>query len=308
MTSEDMQAPGTGQNQTVDISIIIPSYNRGPRARETVEKCLRLRPGPREIVLVDDHSDAESGQILRSLDGGIVKYIRMAENGGQAAARSVGFATGKGKHLVSLDDDSWFLDEDALQRVWDRMEALGKCGILAFSAFSPGVPVQPSLNRLTLVSDHITCGAAYRAEVLRKTGYHLPFLRYVGEESDLSLKVIDAGFDLVLDSSIRVFHDYHPAGRSKKSLARGRRFGVRNDLLRPWIYFPLDLALKVTVWRAASHLVFALRHGRLGATLRGCLEFTLCFPRALLHRHSIDREAALKYLRLRRRPEPLINR
>jgi glycosyltransferase involved in cell wall biosynthesis len=288
---------------TVDISIVIPSYNRGVGVCETVQKCLRLSPAPREIILVDDCSDEESAAVLRSAEQGIVKYIGLPENQGQATARSVGFATARGRYLVSLDDDSWFLDGDALQRVWTRLEGRPNCGILAFRAFSPCVPVEPARERLSLVADHIGCGAAYRAHVLRASGYHVPFMRYVGEEADLTVQVMSAGFDVVLDESIRVFHNNDPATRSRVSLARVRRFGVRNDLLRAWIYFPVDLAIAVTLLRIASHLGFGLRHGFFTATLRGYLEFVLRFPQALLHRRPVRRKAALRYLRLRRRPE-----
>jgi GT2 family glycosyltransferase len=288
---------------TVDISIVIPSYNRGRSVCDTVQKCLHLNPMPREIVIVDDCSDEASAAVLRTLEQGIVKYIRLPENQGQATARSVGFATARGKYLVSLDDDSWFVDGDALQGVWNRLEAQPDCGILAFRAFSPGVPVEPGRERLSCVADHIACGAAYRARVLRTTGYHVPFMRYMGEEADLTVKVIGAGFDVVLDESIRVFHDYDPVKRSRASLARARRFAVRNDLLRDWIYFPVDVAVAVTVWQTASHLIFALRNGFLSATARGYLEFMLRFPQALLHRRPVTRGAAWRYLRLRHRPE-----
>src|SRR5207253_222632 len=97
----------------------------------------------------------------------------------------------------------------------------------------------------------------------------------------------------------------NPTRRSQKSLARVRSFGVRNDLLRPWIYFPADLAITVTLWRSVSHLFFGIRRGFLAATLRGYLEFIVRLPLALVHRRPISRSAALKYLRVRQKPQSL---
>src|SRR5258706_9790699 len=108
--------------ESVDISIIIPSYNRGEAVREAVKRCGLLRPRPREIIIVDDCSDEDSAMTLQGLENGNVKCIRLPKNQGIATARSVGFATARGKYLVSLDDDSWFLDIDALQRIWARLE------------------------------------------------------------------------------------------------------------------------------------------------------------------------------------------
>ena len=289
----------------LDISIVIPSYNRGHMVAENIAKCLALQPKAKEVILVDDHSGAESEAILRKLseDYECVHYIRLPENGGQSVSRSVGLATASGKYIVSLDDDSWFLDPNSLQRVWDRMEKFPNCGILAFATSSPGFPAMPTENRLTLVADHITCGAAYRAAVLHKTGYHLSFLRFEGEESDISLKVLDQGCDILLDENVRVYHDYDLSKRSKESLGRVRKFGVRNDMLRSIIYFPAPLNILMAIAKAASHFVFGIKHGCFWSTLRGYWGFMKLLPTALRKRQPVSKSAARRYLDLRRNPE-----
>jgi GT2 family glycosyltransferase len=295
---------------TLDISIVIPSYNRGHVVEENVLKCLALRPAPAEIILVDDHSDPDSEEVLRRLSqrhSGI-QYIRLPSNGGQAVSRSIGFASSRSKYVVSLDDDSWFLDGDALHRVWNRMESLPRCGILAFQLFSPGLEVKAAEDSMFAVADHLTCGAAYRSDVLRSTGYHLAFLRYVGEESDLSLKVRDAGFDVIQDMNIRVFHDYDPSKRSQTTLDRVCTFGVRNDMLRAVIYFPLYLVPLLLTWKLWSHISFGFARGYVLPTLQGLAGFFRLLPRAVRERKPISRTAARRYLQLRRRPEPFVAR
>src|SRR5262245_29499575 len=286
-----------------DGSIVIPSYNRGASLQQTVARCLALEPAPREIILVDDHSNDGSKDVIERLSSDTVRTVRLPTNQGQAAARSLGFSMARGTYVVSLDDDSWFLDNDALQRICERFESLPRCGILALRGFSPGVPIQDTGDQLSIVADHITCGAAYRAAVIHKTGYHLPFLRYEGEEADISLKVIHAGFDIVADESIRFFHDYDPTKRPASVLMNVRRLAVRNDLLRCLIYFPLDLAIGVGLWRVASHISWGVRSGAVGATMRGLADVLITWPSALKHRRPISRRASLRYLKLRHRPE-----
>jgi GT2 family glycosyltransferase len=285
-------------------SIVIPSFNRGTAVAATVEKCLKLRPAPLEIILVDDGSGPESEQILRSLAGERVQYIRLPENVGQATSRSIGFATARGTCVVSLDDDSWFLDEDAIARVERRFATLPECGILAFRLFTPGETVEPAEDRLFRVSDHITCGAAYRTSMLRAIGYHLQFLRYTGEESDLSIKAMAAGWDIVLDHSVRIHHDYDPSRRTRASLDRVRKYAVRNDLLRPWVYFPLGIALKTTAWRVFSHLRFGLRHGYIASTWQGYLCALVKWPQAIRHRRPLCGQSVERYLALRGTKQP----
>lgn len=296
---------GLDMPATLDVSIVIPTYNRGVRVRDAVQKCLALSPAPREILIVDDHSNDGSEQNLRSLAVGDVKYIRLPDNQGQASARSIGFASSQGKYLLSLDDDSWLLDRDGLQQICQRLDKLPRCGLLALRGFSPGLPIEPARHQLSLVADHITCGAAYRADALHKIGYHLPFLRYEGEEADISLKMLAAGYDIVQDDSIRFFHDYDPSRRPADTLRRVRRFAVRNDLLRCWIYFPLEIALGLSVWRFVSHFIWGVRTHMIATTCAGYIDAVLMWPRALRLRRPIGRGTAVRYLRLRRRPQAL---
>ena len=275
-----------------DVSIVIPSYNRCGTVVRAVRDCLSLDPGPREVVVVDDHSDSDPTNELVSLDPAVVRVIRLASNIGQAGARSVAFAHAAGQLIVSLDDDSRFIDLDALDRVWRRFELSERCGVLAFATFAPAVPVRPPLDRVTKVADHITCGAAYRASVLRETGYHTEWLRYMGEESEISIKTIDAGFDVLHDESIRVFHDYDPTGRSPGAVRRSRRFAVRNDMVVCWLHFPLELAVPLSLWRALSNVMFGLRRQMLVPTILGIVSAVGASRRALVARRPVRRWAA----------------
>lgn len=292
----------------LDISIVIPSFNRGGTVRENSAKWLAMRPRAKEIVLVDDHSDAESEAILRRLaaDHSCFKYLRLSENGGQAVSRSAGFTAATGKYIVSLDDDSWFIDEDGLQRVWDRMEAMPSCGILAFNLFSPGLDIEPAANSVYCVADHLTCGAAYRTEVLRQTGYHLACLRFVGEEADLSLKVRGAGYEVLRDFNVRGFHDYDPAKRSQEALDRVCQMSVRNDLARTIVYFPVVLIPWLLLWKGFSHLRHGAAKQSLTPTLAGVVGFVRLLPELFLVRNPVSFAAAMRYLRLRRSPEAIV--
>lgn len=294
-------------SSVVDISIVIPSYNRGELVRENVEKSLLLKPAPKEIILVDDCSGDDSAAILQQLADAheSVHYYRLDENGGQAVARSVAFEKATGRYIVSLDDDSWFIDQDGLQRVWDRFEQLNQCAILSFETFAPVKPITEAVDQLFLVSDHITCGAAYRTEVLRQSGYHLGFLRYEGEEADLSLKIIGLGYDIVHDCNIRVFHDYDPEKRTSATLNRVRRYAVRNDLVRAVIYFPWLTTCRLLLWRSLSHLKYALKKGYLWPTLVGYAGFFRLLFKAIAHRQPISRAASHRYFALRRKRQPL---
>lgn len=304
IASDHMSHTNNGCFPTTTVSIVIPSYNRMEELRQTLNHCLALQPAPAEVIVVDDCSSPKIADCLADMDCEKVKLIRLPQNSGQAFARSVGMATASADYVVSLDDDANFLDADALARVVERFRQIPSCGILAFRIFTPREKIEAAQDRLFQVGDHITCGAAYRATVLHRVGYHLPFLRYASEEADISIKVLNAGFQILRDDNIRVFHNYDPMLRDRIALSRVRRLGVRNDLLQTWVYFPFLYALPLTVWRMVSHLRFGLRHKQLRATVLGYLAFLSMWPVALAWRKPVTGATAWRYLTLRGKTLP----
>lgn len=286
-----------------DVSIVIPTFNRADVLEVNSEYIDKLDPAPREVIVIDDGSDTENRNKLLQLTRRLGwKLLGDGENRGQAGARNKGLQFASSKYIVSLDDDSWFVESDSLSRVEKLMEDYPGCGVLAFRTFSPGDEVKDEPELIEVVSDHITCGAAYRGSAIKVTGGHLEFLRYEGEESDISLKMINHGFSLIRTSSIRVFHDYNPLKRSPESISRTRRFSVRNEISRAVIYFPFPINFFLVLVRIASQTIFGLRRGFMQETVGGTLAFIRLLPRLLRERRTISFYAAMRYLRLRRNP------
>ncbi len=96
------------------ISVIIPTYERTAKTRRaivSVQNQIGLPAGDVEIVVVDDASptpftvEPETGPFA-------VRVVRMAANGGAAAARNFGVKSAAGDHIAFLDsDDVWLPDK-----------------------------------------------------------------------------------------------------------------------------------------------------------------------------------------------------
>ena len=86
-----------------DVSIIIPTYNRGDLLLETIESCVRQERVSTEIIVVDDGSTDGSVQLAKE------KYPKLKlikqENGGACRARNSGLAASSGKFIKFLDSD-----------------------------------------------------------------------------------------------------------------------------------------------------------------------------------------------------------
>ncbi|HYP26932.1 MAG TPA: glycosyltransferase [Blastocatellia bacterium] len=88
------------------MSVIIPCYNQGRFLGDAIESALRQSLGRPEVIVVDDGSLDDSGQVAGGYAG--VRVIRQ-ENRGLSAARNAGIDASTGDYLVFLDADDRLL-------------------------------------------------------------------------------------------------------------------------------------------------------------------------------------------------------
>lgn len=97
------------------ISVIIPVYNGEKYLRNAVDSALNQSLKPFEVLIVDDGSTDNTGQIAKGYQEK-VHYIRRDIRGGAAAARNDGVKKAAGDYLAFLDaDDYWDQNKLALQ-------------------------------------------------------------------------------------------------------------------------------------------------------------------------------------------------
>ena len=86
------------------VSLIIATYNRGPRIASTLDSVLAQTRLPDEIIVVDDCSPDQTGAWV-SAHYPSVRVVRPLANGGTSAARNFGAKTANGDILCFLDHD-----------------------------------------------------------------------------------------------------------------------------------------------------------------------------------------------------------
>jgi glycosyltransferase involved in cell wall biosynthesis len=119
----------------VDISIIIPLYNK-EKYIERVLSCIESQTFlDWECIILDDGSTDESGRIAKDFifeRGNRWRYVYQ-ENSGQAAARNAGINLSEGKYIAFLDaDDLW--PKSKLTTQYEALELHENC-VLALSPF-----------------------------------------------------------------------------------------------------------------------------------------------------------------------------
>ena len=103
------------------ISVIIPVYNVAQYIRPCVDIVLRQTYRNLEIILVDDGSTDNSGQICDEY-AATDSRIRVIHkpNGGLSDARNVGTEIATGDYLIYLDSDDRWATDDFVERLVDR--------------------------------------------------------------------------------------------------------------------------------------------------------------------------------------------
>ena len=95
------------------ISILIPCFNEGKNARETIGAALAQRYSHIEVIAINDGSADDTAEVLEQLarEQSRLRVIHLAENQGKAVALKAGAAAARGDLLVCIDGDA-LLDRD----------------------------------------------------------------------------------------------------------------------------------------------------------------------------------------------------
>lgn len=105
---------------SLDISVIIPTYNREKYIKKAVESVLAQRGQGRdfsiiEVLIVDDGSTDNTEEIVKSIDSRLIVYHRFEKNKGAIEAWNTGIEMAKGEWIAFQDsDDRWH--EDKLEK------------------------------------------------------------------------------------------------------------------------------------------------------------------------------------------------
>ncbi len=102
------------------VSVIIPTYNRAPYIIDSVESVLDQDYKNVEVVVVDDHSNDNTLQLLNekySNDSRVKYVLSGAELRGANNARNFGLSVANGEYIAFLDSDDLLSDHSLSYRV-----------------------------------------------------------------------------------------------------------------------------------------------------------------------------------------------
>lgn len=213
-----------------------------------------------EVVVIDDGSTDETSALSARYPE--VKWIRYEKPRGYRHARNRFMRETDAAYFVSLDDDSWFLKGDEIQIAMAMMADNGRLGAIAFDIRTPDFPAARERGPREPVNTFVGCGHLLRLEAVRAAGYYEDVPGdYGSEEKDLSIQLLDMGYEIVRLPGVDVWHEQTMVMRD---LRGQHRSGVCNDLAFALRRCPSPSVAWVIPAKIFNHLVFSLRFGLRG--------------------------------------------
>lgn len=261
------------------LTVMIPAYNEGKFVAETIRSVLAQTLRPERIIVVDDCSTDDTGDVARSFADQGVECIRPTRNcGSKASALNFALATITTEFTLAIDADT-SLAPDAVERLMAEFKGVdGKddprtaivCGMVIprnirtlwergryveyLYAFTFYKPIQDYYRRPLIASG---CFSAYRTAVLKQLGGWS--MRTVGEDMDLTWSVYKLGMDVrFVEGAVCYPVEPHNYAFLRKQLRRWSHGFVQNVKVH-WkdiIHMPImGKMVGVAIWDAIMAVV-----------------------------------------------------
>jgi GT2 family glycosyltransferase len=278
------------------ILIGIVTRNRAKILPKAISSALAQDATNSSLVVLDDGSSDSTPQLKG--DYPAVQWIRWEQNQGYIEARNFLMRSAGEKYFVSLDDDAWFVNGDEVATAAKDLEENESFAAVAFDILSPDRSQASPRGAARPVSMFIGCGHMIRLDRVREVGFYENSPgTYGGEEKDLCLRLIDAGYEIVLLPGVHVFHDKTSIERHTPTQHQS---GVSNDLAMTFRRTPLLILPAAIISKCYRHLAFSLKNGLTAACLAGFLDFLQSIPKLCRSRKPVRAATLRKFINLRR--------
>ena len=103
---------GLEQKNNPLISIILPIYNSNKNYLEkSIKSCLNQTYKNIELIIVEDGSEKDSEELVKSFSDDRIRYIKKQKNEKLPMALNTGFNASKGQYLTWTSDDNIYMEE-----------------------------------------------------------------------------------------------------------------------------------------------------------------------------------------------------
>ncbi|MBA4186976.1 MAG: hypothetical protein C0467_03060 [Planctomycetaceae bacterium] len=242
----------TAQPSRIDISIVVPTFNRAGEIGNVLQRLLSqdMSPDRYEILVVDNNSTDATQQALAKFSNHPQIQPLFCRTKGAGAARNVGLEKATGRLIIMMDDDI-LVRRDFLTRLW-RHHIKDESRILLTKILHPFQGLVDPFIRYLLAANEVnsydfadpnkvppeffyTGCVAVPKSIIGTLRFDERFQVYGVEDIDFGVELLRPGTRMTFLDDVEVWHDYYPRFdyfRKKKSHA-GFSLGYYLSK-RPW--------------------------------------------------------------------------
>ena len=252
--------------ESLGIDLVVPTIGRTVEVeRFLAAVSAQTWLGPTRVILVDQNVDDRLAPIIEACRDG-VDVLHLRSEPGVSRACNLGFAECSAAVVGRADDDCWY-PPDTLARVADAFDEHtdwdALCGITCDESDRPTQlrwdKTGGIVNRDNIWRRAIGSTLFLRHSLLESLGewdesfgprpHEDGTIRGGSEDGEYILRILERGFTVGYDPSIRIFHaEFTPSIRDQKSMRKAYYYGIDHTrLLRHYGYprwYP--------AWRAAQ--------------------------------------------------------
>jgi glycosyltransferase involved in cell wall biosynthesis len=258
------------------LSVVIPTKDRAEALARTLDalESQRAADAELEVIVIDNgSSDGTVGLVRKRAEAPLPIRLLEQPDGGPAAARNAGAAAATGDVLLFLGDDTEPADQGLLRAHLDLHTARPEpiYGVLGRITWTPRKPVTPFMRWLEnggpqfhyaeltpgpvdAASYFYSSHASVKRSIFEQVdGFDVRFPTAAVEDTELGVRLADAGLELDYHPELLVLHDHPttPAQSLRRSVAVGRSAALYNRL-RPDRPHPGVQPPRGLVWSAVS--------------------------------------------------------
>lgn len=279
-------------------TVVLTVHNRRDMLLEAVRLALH-QTVPVHVIVADDASSDGVGEALAQTFPDVT-YLRSDVSRGPCFQRNRGLELASTEVVFPLDDDSMLVDPSTIATA---LRGFGDAtvGIAAMpfrNSLQSDRIVQPfAFGETANLFDFVACSHGVRRQAVIDCGGYNEALFYMGEETDLALRLFDVGWRSIVVDSPPINHLQPPARRS----FRPDYYGRRNDLLFVLQRVPMRYLLPALVHRVARGLRFSIANGRMKSLLIGYRDALRDFFGGSVPRQAVSPQTYRAFLQAQRR-------
>jgi GT2 family glycosyltransferase len=217
-------------------SVVIPTRNRDDELAALLGS-LGAQSVPLDVLVMDDGASEATRRLVEERFPWAA-YRSMGTGKGPAFQRNRGTELARSAIVFSVDDDTAFVSPRTIEQTLEEFDdpRVGAVGIPFINVRRDEAVLQRAKTSGSVEIVHAFVGAAHavRRDVFLKVGGYREHFFYMGEEGDLCLRMLAAGYVTRIGNADPIHHLESP----QRVTRRANRYGRRNDILFAWHNVP----------------------------------------------------------------------